>query len=256
MRQFAKVPVCKGAVHLCSHTLLSVQALRGRLWQIFLCLDGKREAGMYEQLVQKALGNTKYGRKVLHIHLPLSRRFVLRQQAFICWSGQARSWAYGDIRRLLAENGPKWCDQLLQGCCHHALTAALAALSVQRSQTSGEAEANDIHTAPSTEAPSSYRSQHSSSDGELHTSAAYAPAAASAPAAEAAVAAHPTADSDAAVAEPDTASGGAVAAGPAAGLAADGDSAMAEASAPKPVITARRTVSTGRLSVSGSETGR
>jgi len=64
------------AVHLCSHTLLSVQALRGRLWQIFLCLDRKREAGMYEQLVQKALGNTKYGRKVRRIHLPPSCRFV------------------------------------------------------------------------------------------------------------------------------------------------------------------------------------
>lgn len=42
----------------------SLQALRGRLWQAFLCLDSKREAGMYDQLVQKALGNTKYGRKV------------------------------------------------------------------------------------------------------------------------------------------------------------------------------------------------
>ena len=41
-----------------------VQPLRGRLWQVFLCLEGKREAGLYDQLVQKALGNTKYGRKV------------------------------------------------------------------------------------------------------------------------------------------------------------------------------------------------
>jgi hypothetical protein len=40
------------------------QPLRGRLWQVFLCLEGKREAGLYDQLVQKALGNTKYGRKV------------------------------------------------------------------------------------------------------------------------------------------------------------------------------------------------
>ena len=41
-----------------------LQPLRGRLWQVFLCLDSKREAGQYDQLVQKALGNTKYGRKV------------------------------------------------------------------------------------------------------------------------------------------------------------------------------------------------
>jgi hypothetical protein len=41
-----------------------LQPLRGRLWQVFMCLDSKREAGLYDQLVQKALGNTKYGRKV------------------------------------------------------------------------------------------------------------------------------------------------------------------------------------------------
>lgn len=43
---------------------VATQPLRGRLWQVFLCLEGKREAGLYDQLVQKALGNTKYGRKV------------------------------------------------------------------------------------------------------------------------------------------------------------------------------------------------
>ena len=40
------------------------RVLAGAAGQAVLCLDSKREAGMYVQLVQKALGNTKYGRKV------------------------------------------------------------------------------------------------------------------------------------------------------------------------------------------------
>ena len=40
------------------------QALRGRLWKLFLRLDQKKDAGVYDQLVQKALGKTKYGRRV------------------------------------------------------------------------------------------------------------------------------------------------------------------------------------------------
>ena len=40
------------------------QALRGRLWRLFLRLDAKKDAGVYDQLVQKALGKTKYGRRV------------------------------------------------------------------------------------------------------------------------------------------------------------------------------------------------
>ena len=56
---------CFPSTHALSR--LCQQALRGRLWQIFLGMDGKREPGLYEQLVQKALGNTKYGRKVGHI---------------------------------------------------------------------------------------------------------------------------------------------------------------------------------------------
>ena len=40
------------------------QGLRGKLWKLFLRLGEKAEPGMYDQLVQRALGKTKYGRQV------------------------------------------------------------------------------------------------------------------------------------------------------------------------------------------------
>ena len=50
------------------------QALRGRLWRLFMRLDQKKDAGVYDQLVQKALGKTKYGRRVRDRHTRRLRR--------------------------------------------------------------------------------------------------------------------------------------------------------------------------------------
>lgn len=53
-----------GIVDIVDRVYWHSQALRGKLWQSFLNTDSKREAGAYDALVQKALGGTKYGRRV------------------------------------------------------------------------------------------------------------------------------------------------------------------------------------------------
>jgi len=53
------------------------QALRGRLWRLFMRLDQKKDAGVYDQLVQKALGKTKYGRRVRTCHIRSNKRSLV-----------------------------------------------------------------------------------------------------------------------------------------------------------------------------------